>query len=56
MLCRVGRRAERAFVFARLHAAAIRYVEVETESVNTDVDTPDVLQELGIQGEDKPCE
>lgn len=42
-------------LFAR-HATAIRYVEVESAGVNTDVDTPDVLQELDIQDEDKPRE
>jgi molybdenum cofactor cytidylyltransferase len=36
------------------HAAAICYVDVESASVNIDVDTPDALHELGIQGEGEP--
>ncbi|MBW1755616.1 MAG: 4-diphosphocytidyl-2C-methyl-D-erythritol kinase, partial [Deltaproteobacteria bacterium] len=36
------------------HATAICYVNVESASVNTDVDTPDALQELGIQCDGEP--
>ena len=38
------------------HASAICYVDVESASVNLDVDTPDALQELAIQGVGKPTE
>ena len=38
------------------HASAICYVDVESASVNLDVDTPDALQELAIQGDGKPTE
>jgi len=38
------------------HAGAICYVDVETASINVDVDTPDALQELGIRGDREPRE
>jgi len=38
------------------HASAICYVDVESASVNLDVDTPGALQELAIQGDGKPTE
>jgi molybdenum cofactor cytidylyltransferase len=38
------------------HATAICYVNVESASVNTDVDTPDALQKLGIQGDGEPTD
>ncbi|MDH3201477.1 MAG: molybdopterin-binding/glycosyltransferase family 2 protein [Myxococcales bacterium] len=34
------------------HAAAICYVDVESASVNIDVDTPEALHQLGIEGHD----
>ena len=34
------------------HAAAICYVDVESASVNIDVDTPEALHKLGIEGHD----
>jgi len=40
----------------RRHAAAICYVDVESASVNIDVDTQDALQALGIQGRGEPTE
>lgn len=36
------------------HAAAICYVDVESASVNIDVDTPDALQDLAIQRDGEP--
>ena len=38
------------------HATAICYVNVESASVNTDVDTPDALQKLGIQGDSESAD
>ena len=38
------------------HASAICYVDVESASVNLDVDTPDALQELASHGDGKPTE
>ena len=38
------------------HATAICYVNVESASVNTDVDTPGALQKLGIQGDGEPTD
>ena len=38
------------------HATAICYVNVESASVNTDVDTPDALQKLGIQCDGEPTD
>ena len=38
------------------HASEICYVDVESASVNLDVDTPDALQELAIHGDGKPTE
>ena len=40
----------------RRHAGAICYVDVESASVNIDVDTQDALQALGIQGRGEPTE
>lgn len=40
----------------RRHAAAIRYVDVESASVNIDVDTPAALDEIGIPGGGEPTE
>jgi CTP:molybdopterin cytidylyltransferase MocA len=40
-------------LFAR-HAAAIRYVEVESAGVHIDVDTPDTLQGHAIEGDSEP--
>ena len=36
------------------HAEAICYVDVESASVNIDVDTPEALHDLGIRGEGEP--
>jgi molybdenum cofactor cytidylyltransferase len=36
------------------HAEAICYVDVESASVNIDVDTPEALHELGIHDKDEP--
>jgi molybdenum cofactor cytidylyltransferase len=38
------------------HATAICYVNVESASVNTDVDTPDALQKLAIQCDGEPTD
>jgi CTP:molybdopterin cytidylyltransferase MocA len=34
------------------HAEAICYIDVESAAVNIDVDTPEALRELGIDGSD----
>lgn len=36
------------------HAAAICYVDVESAGVNIDVDTPEALQDLGLQRDGEP--
>ncbi|MGB5697991.1 MAG: molybdopterin-binding/glycosyltransferase family 2 protein [Polyangiales bacterium] len=36
------------------HSAAICYVDVESAGVSVDVDTPEALRELGIEGDVKP--